>query len=386
MNQFVRKMFIRVPTKFMLLGGKKLEKLNKYTFLVLLLLAGLMLTSAGISVFVKNQPVSQRQVTSELNVQVVEIGQSEVQPLQAINETPIPVYYLNSSRMFTILYLRMNFTGTTTVDGNQLTGQPTIILDGSVFPIRSRYNEFKMFLTLTQGMHIVSLVNIGVSGNSGAYDVVFSHTSFLIQVGPLSDIPTFSSFQISYVLNVTYDPSRDFNRNQAHLDQALVRPTIFDGNYTIFNATLEGTGFFGDLSASATFSPVQGIVFLQTANGMHHVPASATEETIGFGDHLPVTNFISIYPVGYDPTSRYYANMAFFEAEAISFRGLTNGSLNLSDPSTSTGITTKTEPQISSSNPITTSESLTNPAFGLPIALVPAMVAVAMVILRRKKR
>ena len=393
--------------------------------LVILILAGLI--PAGISVLVKKQSVSQVQSTPDLNVQIVEIGASEVQLLQPVSETPIPAYHLNSSRMFTILYLKLNFTGTTTVDGKQLSGQPTVIMDGAIFPIRSRYNGFRMFLTLTQGTHIISLVNIGISGNAGEYAPTVSHTSFLVHVGSQPKIPSLTGFQASYELNITYDPNRGFNRQLAHLDKAFVQPRIIEGNYSVFNATLEGTGFVGDLDSSA-FTPVQGITFLQTADGMRNISVSGTVETMAFGNDLPIANFISMYPIGYGSTSQY-GNMSFFGLDAVSFRGISIGSTNTTDvPSTSTGVTTgittstnATAPTDTTTEPTTTKDTTTEPAtptdttngistpttttigtqasssasnaksetspvLKTPILSVPIGVAVSMVILRRKKK
>lgn len=214
----------------------KLVKFNRLPVLILLFV-GLTLGSAGINRYVEKNSISQ--TSPDLNVEIVEIGYSEIQLVAPVSETPIPIYHLNSSRMFTILYLRMNFTGTSSVDGIQLSGQPTIIVDGSVYPIRSRYNDFNMFLTLDQGTHIISLLNIGVSGTAGAYQMIFSHLSFIVQVGLNPSIPTLSPYRTSFDLNVSYDPNLEFYSDQAHLDRALVSPTTFEGTYSFFNAPLK---------------------------------------------------------------------------------------------------------------------------------------------------
>ncbi|RMG42306.1 MAG: hypothetical protein D6732_01300 [Methanobacteriota archaeon] len=372
-----------------------MKKLNKSTISILFLLVGLLLSSTAMNQHFEEKSFHQSQITSDLGAQVSEVGLSEVQVVQPISESPMPVYHLTSSRMFTILYLKLNFTGTTTLDGIQVSGQPTIIVDGSVFPIRSRYDEFTMFLTLSQGLHVISLVNIGVSGNAGAYELVFAHQSFIVSVGPDAAIPSFSPFQTSFELNVTFDPSREFTSDEAPLDQALISPTTIEGNLSKVTATLEGTGFIGDLSTPGPFPSTSGILLLQTADGIRSIPAVGTEETLGFGDGLPIANFISLFPIGYDPSSPYYANMVFFGADTVSFHGVTNDS-SVTQPTDTASTVTSSSTTSSSQNTsnITSSEietssdtiptSSTISPIGLPVFMGSVIMAIGTILLRRK--
>ncbi len=349
---------------------------SKYPLIIILSLVALMVTSSGVNVFVKHEPISQNQFTSELNVKIIEIGQSELNLLQPISETPLPTYFLNSSRMFTILYLNMNFMGTTTVDGIQMIGQPTIIMDGVVYPIRSRYNKFRMFLTLTQGTHIISLVNMGISSSAGLYVPIFSHTSFIVQVGSYFETISLSSFQTAYQLNATYDPNQGFNSNLAHLDKAFIQPSVIDGNYTVFNATLEGTGFVGYLPANDSFTPIPSAIFLQTADGIRNISTSGIEETKSFGENIPIANFISMYPIGFDsPPYSGNPNMTFFGADVVSFRGQTNGSVvSVTETTPTTSATIPEEPSTPSSLNLE-----------LPIVFGSVIMALVLLIRRNKK-